>query len=88
MQTILKMSSNLSAYNSYSSGASESIQKLVYNEHRGRKSQKRVFLEYACKIQNFERKEERRKNFKERRQQEEEEEQSYLLKYRDRGYRN
>lgn len=50
MQIILKMSSNLSAYNSYSSGASESIQKLVYNEHRGRKSQKRVFLEYIYKI--------------------------------------
>lgn len=36
------MSSNLSYYNNFSSNASESIKKIVYNEYRGRKSQKRV----------------------------------------------
>ena len=43
-KTIFEMSSNLSYYNNFSSNASESIKKIVYNEYRGRKSQKRVGL--------------------------------------------
>ena len=42
------MSSNLSYYNNFSSNASESIKKIVYNEYRGRKSQKRVEYETYC----------------------------------------
>lgn len=42
------MSGSLASFDNYSSGASESIQKLVYNEHRGRKSQKRVIFINEC----------------------------------------
>lgn len=49
-KTIFEMSSNLSYYNNFSSNASESIKKIVYNEYRGRKSQKRVGLSFHFEL--------------------------------------
>lgn len=88
-KTIFEMSSNLSYYNNFSSNASESIKKIVYNEYRGRKSQKRVGLSFSLWIIQREIiNEEKRQRLEERREKKRKEEEAVQSTYRDRGLWN